>query len=106
MVSKARELLPLPERPLKTTSWSRGISTLTFLRLCSRAPVTRMYFRAMECSTWDRCLRGVFLGASRMGHCSTCVKGPPNGGARDLFAFVRSVAGAARFEGNGRAGTL
>src|SRR6266567_350671 len=38
MVSKASEDLPEPERPVNTTSWSRGISTSMFLRLCSRAP--------------------------------------------------------------------
>src|SRR6185437_9451806 len=38
MVSKASEDLPEPERPVNTTSLSRGIATSTFLRLCSRAP--------------------------------------------------------------------
>src|ERR1700745_106095 len=38
MVSKASEDLPEPERPVKTTSLSRGISTSMFFRLCSRAP--------------------------------------------------------------------
>src|SRR4029078_5094715 len=40
MVSTARELLPLPDSPVITVSRSRGISTSTFLRLCSRAPRT------------------------------------------------------------------
>src|SRR5579864_4366137 len=38
MVSKASEDLPEPDRPVNTTSWSRGMATSTFLRLCSRAP--------------------------------------------------------------------
>ena len=38
MVSNARLDLPEPESPVITTSLSRGISTSTFLRLCSRAP--------------------------------------------------------------------
>src|SRR5712675_2032189 len=38
MVSKASDDLPEPERPVNTTSLSRGISTSMFLRLCSRAP--------------------------------------------------------------------
>src|ERR1019366_9485253 len=38
MVSKASEDLPEPDNPVNTTSLSRGISTSTFLRLCSRAP--------------------------------------------------------------------
>src|ERR671934_47015 len=38
MVSKASEDFPEPDRPVNTTSLSRGISTSTFFRLCSRAP--------------------------------------------------------------------
>src|SRR6266568_2912183 len=38
MVSKASEDFPDPDRPVKTTSLSRGIDSVTFLRLCSRAP--------------------------------------------------------------------
>src|SRR5262245_17198001 len=38
MVSKASEDLPEPDRPVITTSRSRGMSTSMFLRLCSRAP--------------------------------------------------------------------
>src|SRR5512135_430279 len=40
MVSKARLDLPLPDRPVMTTSRSRGNATSTSLRLCSRAPRT------------------------------------------------------------------
>jgi hypothetical protein len=40
MVSKASELLPEPDRPVMTVRVSRGMSTSTFLRLCSRAPRT------------------------------------------------------------------
>src|SRR5882757_9234231 len=40
MVSKAREDLPEPERPVITVKLLRGISTLMFLRLCWRAPRT------------------------------------------------------------------
>src|SRR4051794_21810417 len=42
MVSNARLLLPLPERPVITTSRSRGRSTSMSRRLCSRAPRTEM----------------------------------------------------------------
>jgi hypothetical protein len=38
-VSKAREDLPLPERPVKTTSLFFGISISMFLRLFSLAPL-------------------------------------------------------------------
>src|SRR5215471_1624681 len=41
-VSKASELLPDPETPVKTTSFFFGISRFTDLRLCSRAPLTTM----------------------------------------------------------------
>src|SRR3954452_11734330 len=44
MVSKASDDLPEPESPVITTRESRGSSTLTSLRLCSRAPVTTMEF--------------------------------------------------------------
>src|SRR5918997_1171527 len=40
MVSKASEDLPEPDNPVITTSESRGSSTVTSLRLCSRAPLT------------------------------------------------------------------
>jgi hypothetical protein len=35
--------LARPDRPVITTSWLRGMSRLMFLRLCVRAPRTRMY---------------------------------------------------------------
>src|SRR6266581_1126738 len=38
MVSNARDDLPEPLRPVMTTSLSRGIWSVRFLRLCSRAP--------------------------------------------------------------------
>src|ERR1700686_5167891 len=38
MVSKASDDLPDPESPVNTTSLSRGIVSVTFFRLCSRAP--------------------------------------------------------------------
>src|ERR1700759_1117925 len=44
MVSKASDDLPEPDSPVMTTSESRGSSTVTSLRLCSRAPVTTMEF--------------------------------------------------------------
>src|SRR5579859_2907299 len=40
MVSKASDDLPDPDRPVITTSWSRGRSTSIFLRLWTRAPRT------------------------------------------------------------------
>ncbi len=42
MVSKASELLPEPDSPVITTSFSRGSSSVMFLRLCSRAPRMEM----------------------------------------------------------------
>src|SRR5262245_31779428 len=38
MVSNASDDLPEPDRPVKTTSLSRGMATSMFFRLCSRAP--------------------------------------------------------------------
>ena len=42
MVSKAREDLPEPLRPVMTVRVLRGISTEMFLRLCCRAPRTEI----------------------------------------------------------------
>src|SRR4029079_5070898 len=44
MVSNASDDLPEPDRPVITTSLSRGISTSMFLRLCSRAPLMTIFF--------------------------------------------------------------
>ena len=42
IVSKTRELLPEPETPVNAVNRRLGISRLTFLRLFSRAPWTRI----------------------------------------------------------------
>src|SRR3954451_16552654 len=39
-----------PERPVMTTRLSRGSSTVTSLRLCSRAPVTTIWFWRLDIS--------------------------------------------------------
>src|SRR4026207_2559326 len=49
MVSKASDDFPEPDRPVNTTSWSRGISTSMPLRLCSRAP--RMAMTRRSCAS-------------------------------------------------------
>src|ERR1017187_2364763 len=49
MVSKARLLLPEPDRPVRTTSLSRGMRKLTFWRLCSLAPSTTMNLPSASC---------------------------------------------------------
>src|SRR5262249_62117556 len=41
-VPKASDDLPEPDRPVSTTSRSRGMSTSMLLRLCARAPRTVM----------------------------------------------------------------
>src|SRR5712692_7562380 len=46
MVSKARLDLPEPDSPVTTMSLSRGISTVIFFRLCTRAPCTAIVVRA------------------------------------------------------------
>src|SRR5919202_1841586 len=46
MVSNARLDLPEPDSPVTTTRRSRGISSETFLRLCTRAPCTATVVRA------------------------------------------------------------
>src|SRR3989344_9146974 len=42
IVSKASDDFPEPESPVITVSLFRGIDTLIFLRLCMRAPFTRI----------------------------------------------------------------
>src|ERR1017187_489578 len=54
IVPNARELLPEPETPVNTVSRRFGISTLTSLRLFSRAPCTRITsLRWAPCSEGD-----------------------------------------------------
>src|SRR5512142_1832939 len=50
MVSKARDDLPEPLSPVITTSLSRGMSSVRFFRLCSRAPPIRMNSLLMAAS--------------------------------------------------------
>src|SRR4029078_4832488 len=56
MVSKASEDLPEPESPVMTTSCSRGRSSKTFSRWCSRAPRMEMNLEVIlsVMSAWPR----------------------------------------------------
>src|SRR5687767_2422883 len=51
MVPNTSELLPEPETPVKTVSRRFGSSTLTSLRLFTRAPCTRI--RSWRSSSWS-----------------------------------------------------
>src|ERR1700738_4950667 len=54
MVLNTSELLPEPETPVNTVSRRFGISTLTSLRLFTRAPCTRIRsWRSATCSAGD-----------------------------------------------------
>src|SRR3954453_21273420 len=54
IVPNTSELLPEPETPVNTVSRRFGISRLTSLRLCSRAPCTRIRaWLSAVCSTGD-----------------------------------------------------
>jgi len=44
MVSKAKDDFPDPDRPVMTTNLSFGISTVTFFKLCSLAPLITIFF--------------------------------------------------------------
>ena len=48
IVSKAKDDLPEPETPVKTTSLSLGISTSTFFRLCTLAPLILIRLNATK----------------------------------------------------------
>ncbi len=52
IVSKARDDFPEPEMPVKTIRESLGMVRSTFLRLCSRAPRTKIVSRVMLNSFW------------------------------------------------------
>src|SRR6188472_3949927 len=56
MVPNTSELLPEPEIPVNTVSRRLGISTLTSLRLLTRAPVTRI--RSWRSAAWVICSPG------------------------------------------------
>src|SRR6185503_18182216 len=58
MVSKARDDLPEPDRPVITVKRSRGMSTLMFFRLCWRAPLTLM--RSMAIAKTRHCSGRIF----------------------------------------------
>src|ERR1700720_2084366 len=67
MVSKASEDLPEPERPVNTTSLSRGMVRSTFLRLCSRAPRTTIARPPPKASTGSAFLEARIGRASDLG---------------------------------------
>src|SRR5579862_5424040 len=54
MVSNARLDLPEPDSPVMTIRLSRGSSSDTFLRLCTRAPCTAMVVRGAGLETIGR----------------------------------------------------
>src|SRR4051794_522686 len=90
MVSNASDDLPDPDRPVMTTSESRGSSTVTSLRLCSRAPETTM-------EDWGEGIgslqsRGVADGFLEQTFASS--ESPAN----SLFAFLRVVEGPASYD--------
>src|SRR5688500_13168982 len=77
-VSKARLDLPDPETPVRTTNFFLGISTVTFLRLCCRAPVMMMRSSSIRTANYNRGMK--FL---------------PGAGMARLFMVVLAVAAAA-----------
>src|SRR5919107_3415549 len=69
MVSKASELLPLPESPVTTTISSRGRETVTFFRLCSRAPRTTIRFSAISYHPFSSLLLRKYTAPAREAKC-------------------------------------
>src|ERR1035437_260688 len=57
MVSNASELLPEPDRPVITTSASRGSDREMSFRLCSRAPETTIWLPAGICRSFYEATR-------------------------------------------------
>lgn len=69
MVSKAREDLPLPERPVTTTITSRGRETFTFFKLCSRAPRTTIRFSAISYHPFSSLLLRKYTASAQEAKC-------------------------------------
>src|SRR5581483_12103985 len=93
MVSKASVLLPEPERPVITTSLSRGMVTSIFFRLCSRAPLTMIASRGTR-----RLLGRAYLGSHLAMYASVAVpvgagaaSEPANGRGAEDDGRLRSV---------------
>src|SRR5579859_135614 len=99
MVSKAREDLPDPERPVMTVRELRGISTLIFLRLCWRAPRTTSFVRPMipkrflrrNC-LWRRQVRHAQRVPAHSGYTEARITFDNNRGASPWSNFERSAA--------------
>ena len=70
IVPNTSELLPEPETPVNTVSRRFGISTLTSLRLFTRAPCTRIRswlsaaWRAVDCVSMVASVMWAMLGAA------------------------------------------
>src|SRR3954447_1873759 len=79
MVPNTSELFPEPETPVKTVSLRFGSSTLTSLRLFSRAPCTRITSWVSASSGWS----AVFLGAM-----PEIVPRHPDDSGRQTFALL------------------
>jgi hypothetical protein len=56
IVPNTSELLPEPDTPVNTVSRRFGISTLTSLRLFTRAPCTRIRSWLSATCTWGACV--------------------------------------------------
>src|SRR5712691_7484417 len=99
MVSKASEDLPDPESPVKTVRVFRGISTVMFLRLCSRAPRTmRASLDIAVQPTQDVAVRSILGARGRCGQSSGLGVGAVNprrsGSVRSILGgsgLVRSI---------------
>ena len=76
MVSKTSELLPEPDTPVNTVSLRFGSSTLTSLRLFTRAPVTRIRsWVSATCGVTDSAAVAVLImGSSGVGRLSADVR--------------------------------
>src|SRR5947199_9796041 len=81
MVSNASDDLPEPDSPVMTVRLWRGISTLMFLRLCSRAPRTINASLDIDLEASGAPVRRSTLLVTRSGDQGAVARGAPEGTA-------------------------
>src|ERR671915_128393 len=89
MVPNTSELLPEPETPVNTVSRRLGISMLTFLRLFTRAPCTRIRsWLSAACGASDRVSVIVAMRSAQLLDADQVARGIAKGAVADAVRLV------------------